>query len=173
MLFKLFGSMIVIAASSFLGIAFSKDCSRRPQELRAMQGFLQILENEISFMSSLLIDSFTKICRNSDNEATIFFKSTIHTLETNTGLSAPEAWDMAVSNNIGKTCFNKEDGAILASFGKMLGNTDLEGQIKNIRFTIDQLKLQEKKAEENKKKNESMYRSLGILGGIAIVIILV
>ena len=34
----------------------------------------------------------------------------------------------------------------------MLGSSDLEGQIKNIRLTLNQLKLQEQKAEEFRKK---------------------
>jgi len=54
----------------------------------------------------------------------------------------------------------------------MLGSSDVEGQIKNIRLTINQLKLQEQKAEELRAKNEAMYRNLGILGGLAIIIIL-
>ena len=67
---------------------------------------------------------------------------------------------------------NSEDEEILISFGKLLGSSDTEGQIKNIRLTLNQLKMQEEKAEELRKKNESMYRNLGVLGGLAIIIIL-
>ena len=85
-------------------------------------------------------------------------------------ISASEAWKDAVKLNIDATSFDKEDEKVIISFGKMLGSSDLEGQIKNIRLTLNQLKLQEQKAEEFR-KNEAMYRNLGILG-IAIIIIL-
>lgn len=80
---------------------------------------------------------------------------------------------MAVKENIKKTALKKEDEAIVLSFGKMLGASDLEGQISNIRLTLTQLKMQEEKAEEEKEKNKTMYMNLGVLGGLAIVIILI
>ena len=88
-------------------------------------------------------------------------------------ISASEAWQRAVTENIGKTALTKEDAEVLLDFGKMLGSSDLEGQIKNIRLTQTKLGIQEKKAEESRRRNERMYQSLGILGGIAVVIALI
>ena len=173
MLFKLIGSIIVLASTSFLGYVLSRDCSKRPQQLRELQGLLQIFENEVSFLSNLLVDAFKKIYSLSKSDAAIFFKRTVQLLEMNNGFSSVEAWEAAVKECIKGTALNKEDEAILASFGKMLGNSDLEGQIKNIRLTLNQLKLQEQKAEATKTKNEAMYKRLGVLAGIAIVIVLI
>lgn len=171
MLFKIIGSIAVVLGSSFLGYIFSKDCTIRPQELRILQGLLQMFENEISFLSSLLADAFLKISKSSSSEVISFFKDTA--LKVKSGnCNASEAWESAVKENIKKTSLNKEDEEILVSFGKMLGSSDVEGQIKNIRLTINQLEMQEQKAEESRKKNEKMYRSLGMLGGLALVIIL-
>lgn len=172
MLLKLIGSALVLTASSFLGYLFSRECARRPQELRALQGLLQMLENEISFLSNILTEAFDRIYRSSNCGSAQFFRDTVINLNTNRGLNAAQAWEKAVDNNIQKTSMDREDREILISFGKMLGNSDVEGQIKNIRLTINQLKLQEQKAEESRRKNEAMYRSLGILGGMAIIIIL-
>lgn len=173
MLFKIIGSLLVIAASSLVGYVFSRDCTRRPQELRVLQGLLNMLENEMCYLSNLLSDSFEKISRSSRSEVAAFFGRAAANLEQNDSLNAAEAWEMAVRENIGKTALNKEDLEILISFGKMLGSSDLEGQIKNIRLTVNHLKMQEQKAEELKKKNGAMYKSLGVLGGLAVVIILI
>lgn len=173
MLLKIIGSILVLAASGFLGFVLSRDCSRRPQELRELQGLLQMFENEISFLSNLLTDAFAKIYRSSKSEVAVFFEETADMLKINAGINASQAWETAVGKNLKMTSLNKEDEEILISFGKMLGNSDLEGQIKNIRLTLNQLKIQEQKAEESKAKNEAMYKRLGILGGIAIVIILI
>jgi stage III sporulation protein AB len=164
---------MVIATSAFLGYYLSLDCSKRPGQLRVLQGLLTMLENEICFLSSLLTDSFKKISASSDSVVAEIFDDTVKILNAGEGFNAFEAWETAVRNNIKKTSLNKEDEEILVSFGKMLGASDIEGQIKNIRLTLNQLKMQEQKAEESKKKNESMYRSLGILGGLALVIILI
>lgn len=172
MLFKIIGSIIVVCATSFLGYFYSKDCGKRPNQLRDLQALFQMFENEISFLSNLLTDAFNRIYKTSNSEISVIFKDTALILENDGSIGASEAWSNAINGNIKKTALNKEDEEILISFGKMLGNSDLEGQIKNIRLTECQLKLQEQKAEEYKKKNESMYKALGVLCGLAIVIIM-
>ena len=173
MVFKLLGCIMVLFSSGFLGYVLSTDCKKRPRQLRELQSMLQIFENQISYLSDVLIEAFGRICSSSNGETGIFFSNTVERLQSGRNVSAAQAWEEAVRENIRKTSLNKEDEEILVSFGKLLGSSDLEGQIKNIRLTLSQLKLQEQKAEESRTKNEGMYRSLGILGGIAVVIVLI
>ena len=172
MILKIIGSAIVILASSYIGFAFSKDCSRRPQELRDLQAMLQIFENEISYLSNLLTDAFEKVYKSSNSTVSVFFEKTVEFLREG-NMNASQAWEKAVRNKIGTTALKNEDEEILVSFGKMLGNSDLAGQIKNIQLTMYQIKLQEQKAEALRKKYETMYKTLGVLGGTALVIMLV
>ncbi len=172
MLLKIVGSLMILSASSFLGYMLSRECARRPEELRELQGQLQMLENEISFMSNVLADALYNVSSNSRSKVGNFFGRTAEILKQGKGINASDAWEAAVRENIGKTALNKEDQEILISFGKMLGSSDMDGQIRNIRLTMEQLKQQEKKAEESKIKNQTMYRNLGMLGGLAIIVIL-
>ncbi|NMA34407.1 MAG: stage III sporulation protein AB [Clostridiaceae bacterium] len=172
MLFKIIGSLVVLLSSSFLGYIMSRDCSKRPQQLRRMQNLLQMFENQITYLSDVLAEVFERIGR-AGGETGIFFITAVELLKKGQASSASEAWEKAVKKCIRMTALNKEDEQVLLSFGRSLGNTDLDGQIRNIRLTLGQLAMQERKAEENRKKNESMYRSLGILGGMAVVIVLV
>ena len=55
----------------------------------------------------------------------------------------------------------------------MLGKTDLEGQVTQINLTCEFLDKQIEKAEEERKKNEKLYKTLGTVIGMAIVIILI
>jgi stage III sporulation protein AB len=172
MILKIIGSVIVILSCSFIGMVLSRDCVRRPAQLRELQGSLHMLENQICFLCNVIIDAFEKISRVGGTQTGIFFARTIEILKEEKTISATEAWERAISQCIGRTALNSEDREILLAFGKLLGKTDVEGQIRNIRHTLEQLKLQEEKAEENRKKNEGMYRSLGILGGLAVVTLL-
>lgn len=172
MLFKIIGSIIVICSFTFLGCILSNDCRKRPQQLRELQGKLQMFENQISYLSDVISTAFERIGRVSGSETGIFFSETVRILGEQENLSAAQAWEQAVRQNIKRTSLNLEDEEVLLNFGKMLGNSDLEGQIRNIRLAQEQLKQQEHKAEESRSKNEKMYRSLGILGGIAVVIVL-
>ncbi len=171
MIFKIIGSVVLICATSLIGFALAADCSKRPRTLRELQALLQMFENEISYLSNLLSEAFLRIYDNSNLDAAILFKTAASNLETS-GVTADEAWEKSVEENGSKLSLNKEDKSILVTFGKMLGNSDLEGQLNNIKLVTSQLKLQEIKSEEMKRKNEKMYRSLGVLSGLAVTIIL-
>lgn len=172
LLLKLFGSISVLGASSFLGYMLARDYIKRPQQLREIQSMLQILENEIAFISNMLKDALYKAGTGTKSPVGFFFREASVILAGGY-TDASDAWTRAVTENIDKTSLNQEDAEILLSFGKMLGSSDYEGQIRNIRLISSQLHIQEQKAEELRKKNESMYRNLGVLGGLAIVIILI
>ena len=85
-------------------------------------------------------------------------------------LAAGEAWSIALKME--ELNINEEDRNALNNLSKLLGRTDLEGQINQIEMTSDFLEEQIKKAEKEKEKNEKMYRTLGVILGMTIVIIL-
>jgi stage III sporulation protein AB len=172
MLLKIAGSIIVVLCCSFIGFVLSQDLIKRPKQLRELQGLLQMFENQITYLSDIIIEAFERISRVGRCDTSIFFSRTAEILKEDASCGAPSAWERAVRECIRVTSLKKEDEEILTAFGKSLGNTDLEGQIKNIRLTLSQLKAQEEKAEENRNRNERMYRSLGLIGGAAIVILL-
>ena len=66
----------------------------------------------------------------------------------------------------------KEDKDVLKTLSKLLGQTDVEGQISQIEITENFLESKIQEAIEEKKKNEKLYTRLGTIMGLAIVIIL-
>lgn len=52
------------------------------------------------------------------------------------------------------------------------GKTDIDGQMSEINLFKELLKTQIQKAEEEKRKNTKMYKSLGTIAGLTIIIIL-
>ena len=73
---------------------------------------------------------------------------------------------MQISENV-----NSNIGNVLENLSKLLGKTDLQGQLNQIEMTEDFLNEQIRKAEQEKNKNEKMYRTLGAIIGMVIVII--
>jgi len=169
---KMIGSIVIILASSFLGLFLSNECKKRPQQLRELQSLLGMFENQITYLSDVLSEAFERVHKFSGSEVGEFFGRTVANLKDGSGMNAPEAWDAAVRSSAGATAQSGEDVEILLSFGKMLGGSDIDGQVKNIRLTVKQLNMQEEKAECSRIKNEGMYKHMGILCGAAIVILL-
>ena len=87
--------------------------------------------------------------------------------------SAKEAWEKALDESKSKKDLNEEDINVLKSLGKMLGNTDIEGQVSQIELTENLLNDKILEAQESKRKNTKLYKTLGIAAGLAIAIILI
>ena len=77
----------------------------------------------------------------------------------------------AIDNS--NTKLTKDDNEVLKGLAKMLGKTDLDGQVSEIRLTKKFLETKIQDAELEKTKNEKLYKTLGATIGLAIVIILV
>lgn len=84
---------------------------------------------------------------------------------------AGEAWEKCLDST--NLMINEEDKEALKSLGKLLGSTDIEGQINQIDMVSSFLDEQINEAIDQKNKNEKMYKKLGIIIGLAVVIILV
>lgn len=67
----------------------------------------------------------------------------------------------------------REESALLASLGDVLGRTDLESQLAAISLTGGQLEQRVGAGREKMRRQESLYRSMGMLGGAAAAIILI
>lgn len=86
-------------------------------------------------------------------------------------LSAGDAWKDAINNS--KTNMKEEDLKVLENFEKLLGKTNIEGQLSEIELIKKFIDEQIVVAEEEQKKNEKLYKNLGVIVGIAISIILI
>ena len=67
----------------------------------------------------------------------------------------------------------KNDIQVLKGLSKLLGKTEIEGQISEIELTDNFLNLQLEDAKKALDKNEKLYKNLGIITGLALVIILI
>ena len=140
----------------------------REKEIKQMKTALNMFATKIKYtyepIPSLFMEIANKIGGNIGN---IFSQSATRMKEELAG----EAWENAleeVSNNL-----SKEDITVLKNLGKLLGETDVEGQINQIEVVNQFLNSQLENANEERRKNEKMYRTLGIVTGLTIAIILI
>lgn len=173
MMFKMLGGLMIIAATSSLGFLFSYRYSSRPKELRGIRRLLQMLETEIVYGATPLPFAFSNIARRTDGSAKLFLELTSQLLSERAFLSVREAWVHAVNTVLSKTAMTASDMELIKSFGSVLGCSDREDQQKHFSLLYIQLKQQEDIAEEERKRNARMYKSLGFLFGAAVFIMLV
>ena len=173
MILKLIGGILIIAASGILGIAAANRYSQRPKDIRKFRGTLQMLETEIIFGGTPLPHAFYHIASKSEGWFKDFYSSVAEELQAAAVGSLDLPWVRAVEALGKETSLTVADRELIADFGKVLGSSDREDQKKHFELIYIQLRQHEEQAEEDRHKNEKMYRSLGFLSGIVIFILLV
>lgn len=167
-IFKIILLVSIIVASTFLGILFSKKYSNRERELKEIKSALNIFATKIKFTYEPIPNLFLEISNKiGGNVGEIFERASIRMKEE----SAGSAWVNSLLEV--KSNLIEEDISILKNLGRMLGQTDIEGQISEIEVVNQFLNTQLENARQERAKNEKMYRNLGIISGLTIAIILI
>jgi len=160
--------LMICLYSIFIGYLLSNKYKQRVEELREIKNLLGMLKTKIRFTYEPLPEIL--------KESAESFNGNILKLIENVKIkinimTAGTAWQKAIDET--DLNLNLEDKNILKKMGNLLGRTDVEGQLSEIEVTENFLNKQIEKAEQEKIKNEKMYKTLGIITGIGLVIILI
>ena len=159
--------MAIFGLSTAIGLAISKSYENRVVELKEFKNILNIIKTKIKFTYEPLADIFRQISNNNETNVEKIFGQMANQI---TYFQTKEVWENCIQE--ADISINQEDKDILKKLGKLLGQTDVEGQVSEIEVTENFLNMQIDKAEEDKKKNQKMYKTLGVTIGLIFVIIL-
>ncbi|MFZ5966259.1 MAG: stage III sporulation protein AB [Bacillota bacterium] len=173
MMIKFLVSLVIILSSTAIGMLLSHRYTLRVKCLKSLHHAMQMLEVETLYASKPLPVAMKTIAERSYPSISVIFHKMHTLLLGRMGITVSEAWYQSVDQYAVDLPLNKEDIDVLKEFGKMLGTTDREYQEKNFHHLYFLLKKQEEDAVSQKCKNEKLYKSLGILTGIGIVIVLI
>lgn len=165
-LIKSINMIFIIITCSYIGIIKAKKYETRVVELNKFQNALIMFKTKIEFTYEPIKNIFEEISKIIYLENKNIFKLTIESEE-----EINQAWKNSADIFYG--VFTKEDVDVIKMFGKLLGKTDVEGQVSEILLTQKLIEKQIEKAEYEKLKNSKLYKSMGVILGLGICIILV
>lgn len=160
--------ILLFISTTLIGILIAKKYRERENELKEIKTFLNILKTKIKFTYEPLGEILKEISNNFSDNVSCMLKNASNKMKKNT---AKEAWERAVKDS--DLNILKEDKEILANLGKLLGRTNLEGQVSQIEQTSEFMEYQIKKAETERTKNEKLFKTLGMLVGAGLIILLI
>ena len=165
-LLKFIDIISIFFICSYLGIYKAKYFENRVIELNKFQNALVMFKGKIEFTYEPIKNIFEEISKiiyeNNEN----IFKNIV---ERDCDICS--SWNEEIM--IIKNCLNMEDREIIKMLGKMLGKTDVKGQINEIELTLNLIERQIQKAEKEKEKNTKLYKTMGVVLGLGICIILI
>lgn len=159
---------LLLLITSWIGIILSKKYSNRVKELRQIKSSLNIIENEIKFTYKPIPDIFKELSKKfTGSVGEIFRKSYENMLLTDAGI----AWENAIE--VTNSNLKQEDKESLKALGKLLGKTDVEGQVSQLNLIGEFINVQLESAQQEQVKGEKLYKKLGVISGLMIVVALI
>jgi len=168
LIIKFIGAFFMVIGTTLLGRTFAKTYKDRVEFLKDFNKRLEILKNEIGFMKGILSDAIEKSGEFQGKAKDLF----ADVLENLIDMEAGAAWEDACEKRLKNMELKKEDIDTIKSLGRLLGSTDVEGQITNIEVISGQLSILADKAEEERKKNEPLFKNIGPVVGVGISVLL-
>lgn len=168
---KLIGSLLTVISLTFFGRISAKKILKRVIYLELIINILEFIKIEILYNMDSIVDIAKKLNEHDSFKKLDFISNFYNNFLK--GISVKSSWRSSIKNsNMLLNILNKNDIDIIGKIGNWLGSSDVNSQISNIDLTCEHLKAILKEAKENTKKYVKVYNNLGILLGLALVILI-
>lgn len=169
---KLIGCLCIMLACTGAGLTIAQGFVNRTREIRQLQNILSYIETEIMYGQTPLNQIVENIARRESGIIADVFQKI--SLEVNQGeRDFAECWQQSFLHLQNISSLKEPEIEIMLQIGKILGKSDRINQQKNLRVALTHLQTEEQNALEQQKRYERLSRTLGVLVGILLVILLI
>lgn len=168
---KWIGALLLIATTTWIGFYISHQLSLRTKQLRALIYSIELIEAEMVYSQHSLQNIFLHVKEKTTEPLQTFYSRLAEAL-TGTVSDFVTLWNQEVTNLKSQSAFKQNEIDILTQFGKNIGHHHLLQQQKQIKLTSHYLQQELSEAMVQKSKYEKVAKSMGVLVGIFIVLIL-
>ena len=163
---KIIGLMLIIFACAGMGYSKNQELKNHLKELENLKQAFYMLRGELQYTRATFEDVFEKIGDKIKGPIGEWLKSLCRRLYEKEHNSFEEIWDISIEQKLQESYLKKEDLNELKDIGKNLG------YFENIDLFIEQLEYKIQKTREDCETKGKLYRSIGIMGGVFLVILL-
>ena len=159
--------LILAQAVCIFSFSVSSRSKRRIKNLEKCVLMFDQIETDILFSADNIYGLIMKI---SDENSPGFLNEF---LQQPKSVPLETRWSKSLEKLKHHDCFKSEDLRILKSFGKQLGVTDADGQVKNCAAHKKLLQNNLSTALRENEKRGNLYTTLGLLSSIGIIVLLI
>lgn len=142
------------------------------RQLKKLKQMLTILRGEIKFNNSTLAQAMENITTRVGTPFDEFLKYVANNLNEYSGNTLKTIWENGVNEVLTKSYLSKKHLSRLIELGDNLGFLDMEMQLSTIDLFIEQLNLEIEDNDKKAKDNCKLYKYLGVMGGILVILII-
>jgi len=168
---RIIGDALVLVACSGLGFQFAGGYEKRTREIQSLMQSVRLLRTEIEFKHNPLPQALEHVAMRSDNGIANVFQEAARELQRGT-VSVAEAFQFATQKYAGKLALQAGELNLLGEFGKTLGTSDMMSQVRQVDVILAGLDSCHQDALTAAGKNVRMWRYMGVLVGLTVVVLM-
>lgn len=171
---KFVGVIILVISSALYGFSLGDAYLTRIRNLKELHKNMILLDGELMYNKTPLRMAMKKMALRTDSLYSDFFNYIANAMEDDYSLEVTDAWEEAVNAIIHeKYCFQEKDIVKLKEFGKSIGNRDDNTRKASFENYFLELSIDIEEAVKEKDNKVTIYRTMGIMAGMFISIIIV
>src|SRR5690625_1985412 len=169
---KWIGAILILFTCTWVGLDIGKNYKRRPKQLKELLHALQMMEAEMVYSKEPIQSVLFQLSKQITPPLNQIFSSIAVELEQS-HKSLQDIWTTIVNNKWSQTAMGSKEKEIMIQFGQSLGVHNLEQQQKQIHLAKLHLQRELNDASDDEKKFASLFRTLGFLTGLLLMLIFI
>lgn len=169
---KLIGLAAVVLSATIAGNVVAAGYGARTRQLGQLRVGLHLLRSEVIYALGALPGALDRVAAGVSPPVAGIFRQAAALLRSREGVSAGEAWDRSVLAAFSQTALSAGDLEVVRALTGYLGQTDRDDQQRHLGLAVERLKVREDEARSDQQASERMWRYLGLLGGLALGLVL-
>ena len=168
---QIIGAILVTASTTAVGLAAVQRLGARVTLLSGVVHALEYMQTEIYFNLTPLPVILEHLSRTAAEPLRPFFARCFSYMDRLGDSSFSSLWQCAIQES--RSELTGPEAQLLADMGSMLGRYDAEAQSRAISYARTRVEGLLESAEKEKTRQSRIYGVLGVMCGLAIVIILI
>lgn len=169
---KIAGILMIIISTTAIGFKASEKMDIRIEQLREIRKIMILLRGEVMYNMSSIDEAFNNVAGKISEPFSDIMKEISRIISKKEGKTFEVIWKKAIVP-LKKTCMVKSDIDRFRKFGEDFGCIHKEMQISAFDMYIEELENTIREADKKKNENSRLYRTLGIMSGLLIVIVII
>lgn len=169
---KTAGMVLIIFSGTGLGLCKSRELTVRLKVLEKLVQILLLLKGEIRCTGAALEDAFLDVAAKMSGDYRIFLEEIAKCLQRRPGITFAHIFRECALKNLALQMLSAEERECFLSLGEKLGYLDREMQVAQLTLLEEELNGHIKMLKSAMPKQQKVYRSMGILGGILLAVLM-
>lgn len=170
---KLIGAVMVMFSSCGIGFLFAREIYKRKEELEEQYSLLKMMLGDIRYTRASFPESVDKAGKRHRGSYSAWLEELSKQMEASPGVTIADIWKGAADAGLYQSSLTKEDRQRFMEFGELLRVPERENVITGFELYLSELEEEIDRIRSVITVKTKLYRSMGILIGIFIVVLFI